>query len=73
MALPCRATPASLSANWQSDSGQAGIEYLLALGAVAVGVAAAVLIGIQLLVPAVLKSLCDAVDPLGDGNCLTFL
>ena len=56
----------------RGESGQVAIEYLLATGALAVVIAAGLIAGFEVIVPQVLNSLCDAVDPLGSGDCLTF-
>ncbi len=56
----------------RGESGQVAIEYLLATGALAVVVAAGLIAGFEVIVPQILNTLCDAVDPLGSGDCLSF-
>jgi hypothetical protein len=54
-----------------SERGQAGFEYLLTMGAVSVVVAGFIVVGFEGLVQPVLQTLCDTVDPLGAGSCLS--
>jgi len=49
-----------------------GVEYLLATGAIAHYFAAGLIAAFELVVPQILDTICGAVDPLGDGNCLSF-
>jgi Flp pilus assembly pilin Flp len=62
----------------RDEDGQDAIEWLLATGAVAVVVAAALLIGFgfgnfQGIVPRVLDrpAHCNTIDPLGGGSCIS--
>jgi hypothetical protein len=54
---------------------QIGLEYLLATAALAVVIAGGLVAGFQLVVPKVLDTICDAVDPLraAGTSCLTLL
>jgi Flp pilus assembly pilin Flp len=65
MRLPCIAR--RLLAD---ESGQDILEYVLVGAAFAVAIAGVLIVGFGALVPEVLDSLCDTVDPLGGGNCL---
>jgi hypothetical protein len=68
-----RATLACL-AMIRGESGQAGLEYLLAMGAVSVVVAGGLIAGFEALTRGVLPAICDAVDPLRTGgtSCIGF-
>ena len=54
----------------RDESGQDLFEYVLLTAGVAVTIASILIVGFGVIVPQVLGTLCPAVDPLGDGNCL---
>jgi len=64
---------ASLVSFFSDQRGQIGLEYLLATAALAVVIAGGLVAGFQLVVPKVLDTICDAVDPLraAGTSCLT--
>jgi hypothetical protein len=64
------ATFARLLALAREERAQVGFEYMLTIGAWAVAFAAAFLLLFEGVVPAILETVCGAVDPLGDGNCI---
>jgi hypothetical protein len=64
--------PRTLASLVFDESGQEGLEYLLATGALAVLFASAFIAAFRVVVPQVLSTICDVVDPLGGGSCLTF-
>ena len=70
----CRAALSSLRRLWREEQGQEGIEYLLALGAFAIPIDAALIIAFQIIAPEILGNACTTTDPLGSsapGDCLT--
>jgi len=52
------------------ESAQDILEYVLVGAAFAVAIAGILIVGFGEIVPDILDSLCNTVDPLGDGNCL---
>jgi hypothetical protein len=52
--------------------GQVGLEYMLATAAIAVVIAAGLIGAFEAIVRGVLPTLCNTVDPLGPGSCISF-
>lgn len=70
----CLAILSPLRRLWREEHGQEGIEYLLALGAFAIPIVAALIIAFQVIAPEILGNACTTTDPLGSsahGECLT--
>jgi hypothetical protein len=66
-----RSTFAFLAVLHQDEAGQEGLEYIMATAAIAIGFALAIVAGVELLIPQALSLVCNTVDPLGSGSCLS--
>lgn len=70
VALRVRATLCTFFARLGEERAQNSVEYLMAVGAVVAVLAAGLILGFQAILPDILRSACNSVDPLSAGDCI---